>query len=71
MKKSYTREKRTLCGDEYMEVDLYPITPEEHAARRGKKTKPSSERQKKRNARRSHRWKVQKANANLPSWGFT
>ena len=30
MKKSYTREKRTLCGEGYMEVDLYPITPEEH-----------------------------------------
>ena len=70
MKKSYTREKRTLCGEEYMEVDLYPITPEEHAARRGKKTKPSSERQKKRNARRSHRWKVQKANANFTIMGF-
>lgn len=70
MKKSYTRGKRTLCGEEYMEVDLYPITPEEHAARRGKKTKPSSERQKKRNARRSHRWKVQKANANFTIMGF-
>ena len=34
MKKSYTREKRTLCGEGYMEVDLYPITPEEHKAKR-------------------------------------
>ena len=32
MKKSYTREKKTLCGEGYMEVDLYRITPEEHAA---------------------------------------
>ena len=31
MKQTYTREKRTLCGEGYMEVDLYPITPEEHA----------------------------------------
>lgn len=37
MKKSYTREKKTLCGEGYMEVDLYRITPEEHAAKRRKK----------------------------------
>ena len=30
MKKSYTREKKTLCGEGYMEIDLYHITPEEH-----------------------------------------
>ena len=53
-----------------MEVDLYRITPEEHAAKRGKKTKPSSERQKKRNAQHSHRWRVQKANANFTVLGF-
>ena len=49
MKQTYTREKKTLCGERYMEVDLYPITPEEHAAKRRKKGRPSSERQKKRN----------------------
>ncbi len=70
MKKRHTREKKTLCGERYMEVDLYRITPEEHAAKRGKKTKPSSERQKKRNAQHSHRWRVQKANANFTVLGF-
>ena len=70
MKKSYTREKKTLCGERYMEVDLYPITPEEHAAKRRKKARPSSERQKKRNAQHSHRWRVQKANANFTVLGF-
>ena len=70
MKKRHTREKKTLCGERYMEVDLYRITPEEHAAKRGKKTKPSSERQKKRNAQHSHRLRVQKANANFTVLGF-
>ena len=70
MKQTYTREKRTLCGEGYMEVDLYPITPEEHAAKRRKKTRPSSERQKKRNAQHSHRWRVQKATANFTVLGF-
>ena len=70
MKQTYTREKRTLCGEGYMEVDLYPITPEEHKAKRRKKTRPSSERQKKRNAQHSHRWRVQKANANFTVLGF-
>ena len=55
MKKRYTREKKALCGEGYMEVDLYHITPEEHAAKRRKKTRPSSERQKKRNAQHAHR----------------
>lgn len=27
MRNTYTREKRTLCGESYMEVDLYAITP--------------------------------------------
>ena len=70
MKKRYTREKKTLCGEGYMEVDLYHITPEEHAAKRRKKTRPSSERQKKRNAQHAHRWRVQKANANFTVLGF-
>ena len=70
MKKRYTREKKTLCGEGYMEIDLYHITPEEHAAKRRKKTRPSSERQKKRNAQHAHRWRVQKANANFTVLGF-
>ena len=40
MRNTYTREKRTLCGESYMEVDLYAITPEEHQAKRRKKCRP-------------------------------
>ena len=70
MRNTYTREKRTLCGESYMEVDLYAITPEEHQAKRRKKCRPSSERQKRRNAQHAHRRRVQKANANFTVLGF-
>lgn len=53
-----------------MEVDLYAITPEEHQAKRRKKCRPSSERQKRRNAQHAHRRRVQKANANFTVLGF-
>lgn len=70
MRNTYTREKRTLCGESYMEVDLYAITPEEHQAKRRKKCRPSSERQKRRNAQHAHRRRVQKSNANFTVLGF-
>ena len=53
-----------------MEVDLYAITTEEHQAKRRKKCRPSSERQKRRNAQHAHRRRVQKANANFTVLGF-
>ena len=68
MKKRHTREKKTLCGERYMEVDLYRITPEEHAAKRRKKTRPSSERQKKRNAHTGGGYR--KPTQTLPCWDF-
>ena len=70
MRNTYTREKRTLCGESYMEVDLYAITPEEHRAKRRKKCRPSSERQKRRNAQHAHRRRGQKSNANFTVLGF-
>ena len=70
MKRTYTREKRTLCGKEYMEVDLFAITPEEHAAKRRKKGRPSTERQRRRNAEHARRYRVQKANGNFTVMGF-
>lgn len=70
MRRTYTREKRTLCGKEYMEVDLYAITPEEHAAKRRKKGRPSTERQRRRNAEHARRYRVQKANGNFTVMGF-
>ena len=38
MRKSYIREKRTLCGDAYQAVGIYPVTDQEHR-QRGKKRK--------------------------------
>ena len=70
MKKSYTREKKTLCGEGYMEVDLYRITPEEHAAKRRKKGRPSSERTEKTERPARTPVRVQKANANFTVLGF-
>lgn len=71
MKRTYTREKRTLCGKEYMEVDLYAITPEEHAAKRRKKGRPSTERQRRRNAEHARRYRVQRPTGILQCWGST
>lgn len=70
MKKSYTREKKTLCGEGYMEVDLYHITPEEHAAKRRKKTRPSSERQKSGTPSTHTGGGYRKPTQTLPCWDF-
>lgn len=44
MKRSYIREQRHVCGAQYMEVDIYPITVREHtASTRAKKKKASDE----------------------------
>lgn len=41
--KTYIREQKTVCGKEYMEVDLFRVTEAEHrASRRAKKEKASS-----------------------------
>ena len=48
MRKSYIREKRTLCGDAYLAVGIYPVTDQEHR-QRGKKRKESDRGQKSRN----------------------
>lgn len=69
MRKNYIREKRTLCGAEYMAVAIYPITPIEHRARR-KKEKTSSERQKAANKMASMRRRQRKALANFSDEGF-
>ena len=39
MRKSYIREKRTLCGDTYQAVGIYPVTDQEHR-QRGKRQGP-------------------------------
>ena len=45
MRRNYIREKKIICGDNYMAVCLYAITPQERNTR-GKKQKKSGERQK-------------------------
>ena len=46
MRRNYIREKKKIiCGDSYMAVCLYAITPQERNTR-GKKQKKSGERQK-------------------------
>lgn len=45
MRRNYIREKKIICGDSYMAVCLYAITPQERNTR-GKKQKKSGERQK-------------------------
>ena len=42
MNRKYIREQKTVCGKEYMEIDLFPVTEAEHkASRRAKKEKAS------------------------------
>lgn len=70
MRRNYIREKKILCGDSYMAVGLYAITPQEHKAR-GKKQKESSTDQKSRNKMSSLRQKQRKAIANFDKYGFS
>lgn len=69
MRRNYIREKKILCGDSYMAVRLYAITPQERKAR-GKKRKESSADQKSRNKMSSLRKKQRKAIANFDKNGF-
>lgn len=70
MKSLYAREKRTKCGPDCMEVDLFPITAEERRCTRGKKCRESSESQKRRNERHAARHRRQVANASFSEAGF-
>lgn len=69
MKCNYIRERRTLCGEDYMTVSIYAITPIEHASR-GRKRKESSPRQKAKNKMASMRRRQRKAMANFTKQGF-
>ena len=63
--RSWIREKKTVCGQNYMEIDILPITEQEHRAGRAKKEKPSSEAQKNLNDKRAKRYFIQKAETNF------
>ena len=60
MKRRYIREQKTVCGKEYMEIDLFTVSPAEHrASRRAKKQKASSLAMMNCNERYSRRYLVQ------------
>ena len=69
MRKSYIREKKIRCGDEYMAVGVYAVTDQEHR-KRGKKRKESDKGQKSRNKAASMRRKQRKVLANFDKRGF-
>ena len=69
MRKSYIREKKIRCGDEYMAVGVYAVTDQEHR-KRGKKRKESDKGQKNRNKAASMRKKQRKVLANFDKRGF-
>ena len=69
MRCNYIREKKILCGDEYMAVGIFSITPTEHSARR-KKRKESTEGQKAKNKMASMRRRQRVALANFTRRGF-
>lgn len=62
-KKSFVREKRIYCGEEWLEVDIVPVTNMPEAGK-GKEEK-SSQKQKNLNEERSKRQFVQIANTNF------
>lgn len=69
MRCNYIREKKIFCGDEYMAVGIFPITPVEHKARR-KKNRESTEGQKAKNKMASMRRRQRVALANFTRRGF-
>lgn len=69
MRRNHIREKKIICGDDYMAVCLYAITPQERITRR-KKQKESTERQKAKNKMHSLRKKQRKVIANFTKRGF-
>ena len=69
MAKSWIREKKYQCGDEYMAVAVYAVTDQEHR-HRGKKRKESSRSQKERNKHASMRRYQRKVLANFDKDGF-
>lgn len=69
MRKSYIREKKILCGEEYLAVGVYPVTDQEHR-QRGRKCKESDRGQKARNKAASLRRQMRKTLANFDKNGF-
>lgn len=71
MRRRWIREQRTLCGDQYMEVDFLWVSDQQHrATSRGKKALASSLAQQTRNAARAGRYFIQIINANFDRRGW-
>lgn len=65
MTKSFIREKKIQCGDDYREVDIFPATDRAADSCRGKRQKISRPAQRNLNDRNSRRYFVQLAEANF------
>lgn len=62
----FVREQRHVCGDNYMEIDLYPISDREKGASLSAKRRQASSRiQQNLNARNARRYFIQLLNANF------
>ena len=62
----FVREQRHVCGDNYMEIDLYPISEREKGATLSAKRRQASSRiQQNLNARNARRYFIQLLNANF------
>lgn len=62
----FVREQRHVCGDKYMEIDLYPISEREKGASLSAKRRQASSRiQQNLNARNARRYFIQLLNANF------
>jgi hypothetical protein len=69
--KNFTREKKIHCGDEYLEVDIFPYSDNQQQAsrnkrgKRSKKEKESESKQKNLNDKNARRYLTQLANTNF------
>ena len=71
MRAHYIREQKHICGERYMEVDLFEVTDQQHrASRRAKRELATSLAQQKRNDAASRRYFVQLGNTNFTSAGW-
>ena len=62
----FVREQRHVCGDNYMEIDLYPISEREKGASLSAKRRQASSRiQQNLNARNARRYFIQLLNKNI------
>lgn len=67
--RSFMREKKIYCGDEYREVDIFPYTTEQKTVstrgKRSKKVKESEPKQKNLNDKNARRYLIQLGNLNF------